>query len=97
MASRDLTAAFVERRTAAKIRRRTGDGMVGSRMKPFGKISCYRHFDLLKFMYLTYCLYFNGFVGISKGGMDSDSIMEVGFLVKSWSLYFSFFYMKQFI
>lgn len=51
MASRDLTASFIERRTAANIRRRTGDGMVGSRMKPFG---------------------------ISKGGMDSDSIMEEG-------------------
>mmetsp|Transcript_5786 Transcript_5786/g.8133 ORF Transcript_5786/g.8133 Transcript_5786/m.8133 type:complete len:317 (-) Transcript_5786:247-1197(-) len=35
MASRDLTAAFVERRSAANIRRRTGDHG-GSRMKPFG-------------------------------------------------------------
>ncbi|GFH60584.1 syntaxin 16 [Chaetoceros tenuissimus] len=37
MASRDLTAAFIERRTAANIRRRTGDvGNGGSRIKPFG-------------------------------------------------------------
>jgi len=33
MASRDLTAAFIERRSAANLRRRSGDG----RMKPFGK------------------------------------------------------------
>eukprot|EP01083_Nonionella_stella_P090036 251530_1 len=35
MASRDLTAAFVERRSASNIRRRTGDHG-GSRVKPFG-------------------------------------------------------------
>ena len=39
MASRDLTAAFNERRTASNLRRRSGDGVVagGARMKPFGK------------------------------------------------------------
>ena len=37
MASRDLTAAFIERRNAANIRRRSSDNAGGSRMKPFGK------------------------------------------------------------
>ena len=42
MASRDLTAAFIERRTAANIRRRTGDvGNGGSRIKPFGMYRIY--------------------------------------------------------
>jgi len=38
MASRDLTSAFIERRSAANLRRRTGENVGGgSRMKPFGK------------------------------------------------------------
>ena len=37
MASRDLTAAFIERRNAANIRRRSSDNAGGSRMKPFGE------------------------------------------------------------
>jgi hypothetical protein len=38
MASRDLTAAFIERRTAAHLRRRGGEYTGGSsRMKPFGE------------------------------------------------------------
>lgn len=36
MASRDLTSAFIERRNAANLRRRTSDNSGGSRMKPFG-------------------------------------------------------------
>jgi hypothetical protein len=38
MASRDLTAAFIERRTAAHLRRRGSEYAVGGsgRMKPFG-------------------------------------------------------------
>lgn len=52
MASRDLTSAFIERRSAANLRRRTGENVGGgSRMKPFG---------------------------ISKGGLESDIMMEEG-------------------
>lgn len=76
MASRDLTAAFIERRTAANIRRRTGDGMVGSRIKPFGEKSSYRHYDLVSNISNIF-LSFNGIIGISKGGIESDSMMEV--------------------
>lgn len=37
MASRDLTVAFIERRSASKIRRRSGENVNGSsRIKPFG-------------------------------------------------------------
>jgi len=36
MASRDLTSAFIERRTASNLRRRTADNVNGPRMKPFG-------------------------------------------------------------
>jgi len=38
MASRDLTAAFIERRAASNLRRRTGDNVGGSIMKPFGML-----------------------------------------------------------
>lgn len=51
MASRDLTTAFIERRTAANLRRRTSENGNGSRMKPFG---------------------------ISKGGMETEIMMEEG-------------------
>jgi len=104
MASRDLTSAFIERRSAANLRRRTGDNVGGSRMKPFGENSNTSSYYVLvvllvhvlydntmilivpcSFMFNSLLILINMFyfsmtdllTGISKGGLDSDIMMEV--------------------